>query len=40
MNKDLKSIDYYIGLDCGTSSVGFAVTDLDYNILKFNGKRM
>lgn len=40
MNKDLKNIDYYIGLDCGTSSVGFAVTDLDYNILKFNGKRM
>ena len=40
MNKDLKSIDYYIGLDCGTSSVGFAVTDTNYNILKFNGKRM
>lgn len=40
MNKDLKNIDYYIGLDCGTSSVGFAVTDMDYNILKFNGKRM
>lgn len=40
MNKDLNNIDYYIGLDCGTSSVGFAVTDKNYNILKFNGKRM
>lgn len=40
MNKDLNNIDYYIGLDCGTSSVGFAVTDTNYNILKFNGKRM
>lgn len=39
MNKP-KNIDYYIGLDCGTSSVGFAVTDTDYNVLKFNGKRM
>lgn len=39
MNKP-KDIDYYIGLDCGTSSVGFAVTDTDYNVLKFNGKRM
>ena len=32
--------DYYIGLDCGTESDGFAVTDTDYNILKFNGKSM
>ena len=32
--------DYYIGLDCGTESVGFAVTDLDYNVLRFNGKSM
>ena len=31
---------YYIGLDIGTSSVGWAVTDLNYNILKFNGKAM
>lgn len=37
---NLKDIDYYIGLDCGTSSVGFAVTDTEYNVLKFNGKRM
>lgn len=32
--------DYYIGLDCGTDSVGWAVTDSEYNILKFNGKAM
>lgn len=29
---------YYLGLDCGTDSVGFAVTDTEYNLLKFNGK--
>jgi len=29
--------DYYIGLDVGTDSVGWAVTDTDYNILKFKG---
>ena len=32
--------DYYLGLDIGTDSVGWAVTDPDYNILKFNGKAM
>ena len=26
---------YYIGLDVGTNSVGWAVTDTDYNLLKF-----
>ena len=26
--------EYYIGLDIGTSSVGWAVTDLKNNILK------
>ena len=40
MKKDLENKEYYLGLDCGTSSVGFAVTDLDYNLLKFNGKAM
>lgn len=34
------SKDYYIGLDCGTESVGFAVTDTDYKVLKFHGKSM
>ena len=29
--------DYYIGLDIGTDSIGWAVTDNDYNVLKFKG---
>lgn len=29
--------DYYIGLDIGTDSVGWAVTDEEYNLLKFRG---
>lgn len=33
-----KNSEYYLGLDCGTESVGFAVTDLAYKVLKFNGK--
>lgn len=36
--KNLK--EYYIGLDIGTASVGWAVTDESYNIPKFNGKKM
>jgi CRISPR-associated endonuclease Csn1 len=32
--------DYYLGLDIGTDSVGWAVTDMDYRILNFNGKAM
>lgn len=32
--------DYYLGLDIGTGSIGWAVTDMEYNILKFNGKAM
>ena len=31
---------YYIGLDVGTNSVGWAVTDTDYNVLRFHGKHM
>ena len=29
---------YYLGLDMGTSSVGWAVTDENYNILRAKGK--
>ena len=29
--------DYYIGLDIGTDSVGWAVTDTEYNIMRFKG---
>lgn len=32
--------DYYIGLDVGTNSVGWAVTDKEYRIGKFKGKPM
>lgn len=32
--------DYYIGLDVGSNSVGWAVTDKNYNILKFKGNAM
>ena len=32
--------DYYMGIDAGTSSIGWAVTDDKYNVLKFNGKAM
>lgn len=31
---------YYLGLDIGTSSVGWAVTDENYNLCKFRGKSM
>lgn len=31
---------YYLGLDIGTSSVGFAVTDENYNVLKAKGKKL
>ena len=29
---------YYLGLDMGTSSVGWAVTDENYNLLRVKGK--
>jgi CRISPR-associated endonuclease Csn1 len=32
--------DYFIGLDCGTSSVGWAVTREDYSIPTANGKAL
>lgn len=34
----MKSQDYYLGLDMGTSSVGWAVTDSNYNLLRAKGK--
>ena len=33
-------MEYYVGLDIGTNSVGWAVTDLLYNVLKFRGNAM
>lgn len=38
-NANIKS-EYYIGLDVGTNSIGWAVTDKDYNIPKFKGNSM
>lgn len=32
--------DYYLGLDVGTNSVGYAVTDENYHLLKFKGEPM
>ena len=31
--------DYYLGLDIGTESIGWAITDLNYNIQKFTIKK-
>ena len=33
-----KGIEYNIGLDLGTGSVGWAVTDQQGNLLNFKGK--
>ena len=38
--KDGKFSEYYVGLDIGTDSVGWCVTDPNYKVLKFNGKAM
>lgn len=32
--------DYYLGLDVGTGSVGWAVTDKNYDLVKINGKTL
>lgn len=32
--------DYYVGLDIGTNSIGWAVTNPDYKVLRFNKKSM
>lgn len=31
--------EYYLGLDMGTGSVGWAVTDSEYHVLRKHGKR-
>ena len=30
--------EYFLGLDIGTGSVGWAVTDTQYNLIKINRK--
>lgn len=32
--------DYYLGLDVGTNSVGYAVTDEEYQLMRFKGEPM
>ncbi|MCQ2533542.1 MAG: type II CRISPR RNA-guided endonuclease Cas9 [Clostridia bacterium] len=32
-----ENTEWYLGLDVGTNSVGWAATDTEYNVLKFNG---
>lgn len=36
----MKNQNYYLGLDIGTDSVGYAVTDKEYNLIKFKGEPM
>lgn len=36
----MKNENYYIGVDIGTDSVGYAVTDEKYNLCKFKGEPM
>ena len=36
----MENSKYFLGLDIGTNSVGWSVTDDNYNILNFNGKKM
>lgn len=36
----MKPEKYYLGLDMGSTSVGYAVTDLNYNLVKANRKSM
>ncbi len=38
MNSDRKA-DYYVGLDMGTGSLGVAVTDPQYHLLKVKEQR-
>ena len=41
MNRlNIADYEYYLGLDIGTSSLGWAVTDPEYNILECRGKAM
>ncbi len=36
----MMDVDYYVGYDIGSDSVGMAVTDTDYNLLKYKGRTM
>ncbi|MBR5518305.1 MAG: type II CRISPR RNA-guided endonuclease Cas9 [Clostridia bacterium] len=36
----MKNEKYYVGLDIGTNSIGYAVTGEDYNLCKYKGEHM
>lgn len=36
----MKNEKYYLGLDVGTDSVGWAVTDTNYELLRYKGELM
>ena len=36
-NQEKTEKDYFIGLDIGTDSIGWAVTDTEYNLLRDKG---
>ena len=40
MKRTYITSEYFLGLDMGTNSVGWAVTDKNYNLLRFRGKDM
>ena len=37
---NMENKNYYVGLDIGTDSVGYAVTDERYELCKFKGEPM
>lgn len=40
MKNEILNENYYVGLDIGTNSVGYAVTDEQYHLCKFKGEPM
>ena len=38
MNEKVSEKTYFLGLDIGTDSVGYAATDESYSLLKFHGE--
>lgn len=40
MKKRKEIKDWFLGLDIGTNSVGYAVTDMNYNLIKFKNNAM
>ena len=36
----MENREYYLGLDVGTDSVGYAVTDTEYTVRRYKGELM